>query len=218
MSLIRRITATVSSRVDQAVSKVENHDAIVEAALRDTRQAAVRARVRLQRLQRDGHKLKQRQHALERTAGQWAERARTIAATDEDKALECLRRRRDCESQRRALDAAIANHDALEQRIAEQLRDIERRVDEVTQQRNAMRSRQSVADALRAIEQMDGSSRLDIEETFDRWEIHLGESEILTSAIAPADPLESAFLAEEDEAELRLELDALLKGGEAGDA
>lgn len=218
MSLIRRITATVSSRVDQAVSKVENHDAIVDAALRDTRQAAVRARVRLQRLQRDGHKLKQRQRALEKTAAQWAERARTIAASDEQKALECLRRRRDCESQRRALDEAIRNHDALEQRIADQLRDIERRVDEVTQQRNAMRSRQSVAEALRAIEQMDGPSRLDIEETFDRWEIHLGESEILTSAISPADPLESAFLAEEDESELRLELDALLKGGEAGDS
>ena len=52
MSLFQRITATVTSHVDRAVSRVENHDAIVEAALRDTRQAAVRARVRLRRLQR----------------------------------------------------------------------------------------------------------------------------------------------------------------------
>ena len=44
MSLFRRITTTVTSSVDKAVSKVENHDAIINAALRDTQQAAARAR------------------------------------------------------------------------------------------------------------------------------------------------------------------------------
>ena len=41
MSLIRRISTSISSSVDRAVSKVENHDAIINAALRDTQQAAV---------------------------------------------------------------------------------------------------------------------------------------------------------------------------------
>jgi phage shock protein A len=216
MSLIRRITATVSSHVDRAVSRVENHDAIVEAALRDTRQAASRARVRLKRLQRDGARLQQRHDALGTAIERWSERARAVASDDEAKALACVRRRRDCEQQRAALATAIANHAALEQRMAEQVRQIEGRVEEVMRQRNEMRSRQSVVEALRAVEHMDDGTRIDLEETFDRWEIQLGESEILADATSPVDVLESEFLAEEDNAALRAELEILLAGSTEG--
>ena len=41
MSLIRRISTSITSSVDRAVSKVENHDAIINAALRDTQHAAI---------------------------------------------------------------------------------------------------------------------------------------------------------------------------------
>ena len=65
---------------------------------------------------------------------------------------------------------------------------------------------------------MDGPSRLDLEETFDRWEMHLGETEILAGAASPADPLESEFLAGEEAADLRLELDALLDSTRGADS
>ena len=52
MSLIRRLSASITSSVDRAVSKVENHDAIINAALRDTQQAAARSRVRLERVRK----------------------------------------------------------------------------------------------------------------------------------------------------------------------
>ena len=216
MNLIRRITATVSSSVDRAVSRVENHDAIVEAALRDTRQAASRARVRLRRLQRDGERLKQRHDALGVAIERWGERARAVAAEDETKALACVRRRRDCEQQRTALASAIENHAVLEKRMAEQVRQIDGRIEEVMRQRNEMRSRQSVADAIRAVGHMDDGTRVDLEETFDRWEIQLGETEILSEAAAPVDVLESEFLAEEDDAALRAELELLLSDDSEG--
>ena len=60
MSLIRRISTSITSSVDRAVSRVENHDAIVNAALRDTQQAAARSRVRLERVRKDGRALKTR--------------------------------------------------------------------------------------------------------------------------------------------------------------
>ncbi|MEO0345546.1 MAG: hypothetical protein AAF229_04725 [Pseudomonadota bacterium] len=216
MNLIRRITATVSSSVDRAVSRVENHDAIVEAALRDTRQAASRARVRLRRLQRDGERLQQRHDALGVAIERWGERARAIAAEDEAKALACVRRRRDCEQQRTALASAIENHAVLEKRMAEQVRQIDGRIEEVMRQRNEMRSRQSVVEAIRAVEHMDDGARVDLEETFDRWEIQLGETEILSEAAAPIDVLESEFLAEEDDAALRAELELLLSDDTEG--
>ena len=210
MSLIRRISTSITSSVDRAVSRVENHAAIINAALRDTQRAAARSRVRLERVRRDGHNLLSRQASLQKAVRLWPARARTVAADDEAKALECLRRRKECEHQLHALKQSIANHEELESRIAEQVKKIEVRIGEVTQQRNMMRSRQSVAEAMRAIRDIEGVSCSDIEDTFDRWEINLGETEIIAGAMATSDPLESAFLAEEDSAELRAELEILL--------
>ncbi len=210
MSLIRRISATLTSSVDRAVSKVENHDAIVNAALRDTQQAAARSRVRLERVRKDGLALKNRYESLQNAESRWTERARNVAASDEAKALECLRRRRECESQLRNLRGSIEKHDELEARITEQVKKIDARIGEVSHQRNMMRSRQSVAEAMRVIHNIEGVSYGEIEDTFDRWEINLGETEILVGANTLSDPLDSAFLAEEDNEALRAELDALI--------
>ena len=214
MNLIQRISTSITSSVDRAVSKVENHDAIINAALRDTQQAAARARVRLERVRKDGHQLKTRHANLQLAVSRWTERARSVATDDEQKALECLRRRKDCERQRETLVESIAKHDELEERIAAQVKKIESRIVEVAQQRNMMRSRQSVAEAMRTINNIEGVSYGDIEDTFDRWEINLGETEILMNATTSVDPLESAFLAEEDVAELRAELADLLQSDE----
>jgi phage shock protein A len=210
MSLIRRISASITSSVDRAVSKVENHDAIINAALRDTQRAAARSRVRLERVRKDGEQLKARRAELVRAIGRWTERAKAIAKDDEAKALECLRRRRECEKQRDYVDQAIGKHDELESRISEQVKKIEARIGEVTQQRNMMRSRQSVADAMRTISSVEGISYGEVEETFDRWETNLGETEIMMGAMTDSDPLESEFMAEEDTADLRAELETLL--------
>ena len=210
MSLIRRISTTISSSVDRAVSRVENHDAIINAALRETKLAAARSRVRLNRMRKDGQSLRTRRADLLQAAERWAERAKKIAAEDEARALECLRRRKDCKTQLRHLDDPIERHDELETRIAEQVEKIEERIGEVAQQRNMMRSRQSVADAMRAINNIEGVTCREIDDTFDRWEINIGETEVLMNATSTADPLESAFQAEEDTAELRAELEILL--------
>jgi phage shock protein A len=211
MSLIRRISTSITSSVDRAVSKVENHDAIINSALRDTQQAAARSRVRLARVRNDGQSLKTRQGKLELAEKRWTERAKSIAASDEAKALECLRRRKDCELQLQSLRDSIEKHDELEARIAEQVKKIEARIGEVAQQRNMMRSRQSVAEAMRTINSIEGVSYGEVEDTFDRWEINLGETEILMGAATTTDPLDSAFLTEEDTAELRGELADLLQ-------
>ena len=87
MSLIRRISTSITSSVDRAVSKVENHDAIIDAALRDTQQAAARSRVRLERVRKDGRNLKSRHADLQLAVSRWTERAKSIAADDESKAL-----------------------------------------------------------------------------------------------------------------------------------
>ncbi len=214
MSLIRRISTSITSTVDRAVSRVENHDAIINAALRDTQQAAARSRVRLERVRKDGQSLRDRRTDLETAIVRWTERAKTTASTDETKALECLRRKNECEGQLRNLLVSIEKHDELETRIVSQVKKIDARIGEVSQQRNAMRSRQSVAEAMRTINDIEGVSYGEIEDTFDRWEINLGEAEILVGASVTGDPLESAYMAEEEVTELKAELAVLLQADE----
>ncbi len=214
MNLFKRVSATITSSVDRAVSRVENHDAIINAALKDSQRAAARSRVRLQRVRKDGQSLKERYREFETAAKNWADRARSVAAEDEAKALECLRRRRECESRLAGLRDSIQQHDELESRIGEQVKEIELRIGEVTQQRNIMRSRQSVAEAMHVMHNIQGSSASDIEDTFDRWEINLGASEVLLGACSSTDTLEASFMEQEEAAELKAELDELLRADE----
>ena len=215
MTLIKRISTSIFSSVDRAVSKVENHDAIINAALKETQHAAARSRVRLVRVQKDGNSLKTRQKELQTAVVSWTERAKSVAESDEAKALECLRRRKACETQLAGLEDSIAKHLQLENRISENLKKIEARISEVSHQRNMMRSRQSVAEATRIINNIEGVSYGEIEDTFDRWEINLGESEITLGAGVSTDSLESAFLVEEDQAALRAELSILMSNKDA---
>ena len=211
MSLIKRISASVTSTVDRAVSRVENHDAIINAALKDTQHAAARSRVRLARVQKDGNNLRARRDELEAALIRWTDRARNVADTDEAKALECLRRRKECQGQLVSLADAIDKHEQLETRVSDNLKKIEARINEVAHQRNMMRSRQSVAEATRIVNNIEGVSYGEIEDTFDRWEINLGETEILMGSIQPGDRLDNEFLATESNDELRAELDDLLQ-------
>lgn len=211
MSLFSRVTTSITSSVDRVVSRVENHDAIINAALKDSQRAAARSRVRLERVRKDGHGLKERYRDFETAAQNWAERARSVAAEDEAKALECLRRRRECETRLASLRESIQQHDELEGRISEQVKKIEARIAEVTQQRNIMRSRQSVAEAMQAMHSIQGSTASDIEDTFDRWEINLGTTEFLLGPTTPTDTLETSFMEQEEAAELKAELYELLR-------
>ena len=216
MRLFKRISTTVTSSIDKAVSKVENHDAIINAALRETQQAAARSRVRLVRVQKDGNALRTRRDELQVAISRWTGRAKSVAAEDEAKALECLRRRKECEMQAKGIEQSLEKHRELEQRITENLKKIDARIGEVSHQRNMMRSRQSVAEATRIINNVEGVSYGEIEDTFDRWEINLGETEIILGSGASTDSLESAFLVEEDQESLQAELAELMNKDNEG--
>ncbi|NNF17735.1 MAG: hypothetical protein HKN70_13405 [Gammaproteobacteria bacterium] len=210
MGLFKRISATITSSVDQAITRVENHDAIVAAAIKSTQTSAAKARVRLARVQKDGETLRARAHSLNRAEAAWASRAKTVAANDKPRALECVRRRKQVQAQLEHINASLKQHDELEGQVADTLQKIQARLAEMNQQRNMMRSRESVADAMRIINNLNGANASDIEETFDRWEVLITESELSSGNYDQVDTLEAGFIEVEDQAELEAELDALL--------
>jgi len=220
MSIIKRISATITSKVDDVVSHVENHDAVIEAALNETRASLAKAKVRLARVQKDGKNLANKIDELQKNRNLWTERAKTVAKSDKNKALECVHRRNICHDEIARINTNIDKHNELEQRISTSVKRMEQRLSELTQQRNMMRSRHSAADAMRVINQIENTSTSGIEDTFDRWEMLITETEYhngvyddaeFTGEFSSArDSLDAAFTETENQNRLEAELEFLL--------
>ena len=209
MSLFQRISATFSASVDNLVDRVENHDAVVEASIRKCRQAAADTRVKLARLQKDGERLRARIQTLENEITNWQQRAIDCADEDESKALQCLKRKKNLQDELERTGSLLASHRQSEQQVRSNLQQIESRIDDITQQRNAMRTRESAARAMRILNQMEGSNCVTLDDTFDRWESSLVETEMVAAAFSPTDELADEFVQQEEEQALRDQLTAL---------
>jgi len=173
MSLIKRLSATLTASVDNLVDQVENHDAVIEASIKKARQASADTRVRLSRLQKDGKRLELRIEKLKNDSDKWQERAVSAAKENQDKALQCLQRKKQSKAELDLLEKNLAAHKSTERHVAENLKKVESRVSELSLQRNSFRSRESAARANHIIQRLEGDHGNGIEETFDRWESNL---------------------------------------------
>lgn len=210
MNLMQRITTTLHASMHDVVSRVENHDAVAEAALNNTRAAAAKAKVRFTRIVKDGEAMRQKLAELQRMEVVWAERAVTSAAEDEAKALECVKRRNVCVQHIEQLKQAILRHEDVEREVGATVERIEKRLQDLVQQRNLMRSRHSAADAQRVINRIEGESAHGISDIFDRWEMLITETEYTSGTAIHSDALDTAFTKEETTIGLKADLQYLL--------
>lgn len=114
MNIFKRVFTSVSASMDDVVNKVENHDAIVESMIKQSRQAAANTRVRLARVQSDGKLLDSQLVKLQQQSKAWQSRAIESAATDENKALHCLKRKKQIDLDLERLDNTITEHKVSE--------------------------------------------------------------------------------------------------------
>jgi phage shock protein A len=205
------MTQSFVAKIDGFIAQVENHEAQVSSALRELEQGVSRSKVQLIRVERDGAALRQaasdEREALER----WRERAKREEV--EQRALECLRRAKRSETRIGELDTQSAEHARVEQQLRRDVQTLERRLVELRQQRNTMRTRQSRAEALEVVQSSGDANGSEIGAIFERWETRITESEIASGCLATGtDTLEEEFSSAEEEAALRDELRALKEG------
>lgn len=213
MKLFSRFSATVMAGVDKTVSHIENHDAVIEVSLKESQRAAAQARVRLQRVTRDGEALVQRQKILQQKIEHWLVRAKSNHDTDRSLALQCIAKRKQCIADELEIREALKRHAETQKQMVDTINTIEKRVTSMSQQRNQMRSRQSAAEALRVINRIEGNDTNGIDDTFERWDISISETEIsagVSSTYSELDTLEESFIVVEEQQDLEDELDALI--------
>ena len=214
MSLLKRLSATFISRIDQVVGEIENHDAVIQVALQDMRKKIAEARVRLAQVQRDAEKLQREAEDQRQTAKRWRQRAVEAAADDESKALECVRRAKQCDRQAERLGESQRQYEQTVERLVQDIDTSEQRLRAMKQKHSLLRARQSTGAALCATSESEGAVLRQLDDSFERWEIRIGEIETAVEHPDPIDPLERDFLSREQEIELRHELAALVGKGD----
>jgi len=157
--------------------------------------------------------MRKRIEDLKTSQSQWAERAVKTASLDEKRAIECLRRKLKLEKQIAELETQEREHSRIEKQLSHDLGLIDERLSQLKQQRNLMRTRQSRAEAVKALHGNDSGMLCEINEIFDRWESRVAEcesyGEFQTTSL---DELETDFASQEEEEQLKHALHELLEG------
>jgi phage shock protein A len=210
MKTLRRWTSSITSSFEWMISQVENHDALINASIKEVQSAGARAQVQFKRMQNDGQNMRKRLTELRSAAEQWRARAVQCAMQDEKRALECLRRQKRLQKDIGELESQEREHAKVEKQLAQDLVSIDERLQRLRQQRNTLRTRQSRAEALQSLQSDDGRLLSEIDDIFERWETKVAEYEVGGVCTGQQiDELEATFENAEEEAALRAELQTI---------
>ncbi len=208
MKLIKRLSTSITATLDSAVGQLENHDAIVEASIKQTRQAVAKTRARINTLRQQHHAYQAQLKEAKEQYDLWTQRAASLAEADQAKALQCVARRNQCEADIGRLSFSEKQQAELVRDVTANLQTLQTKLDEMTQKHNLMRSRQTVADVNRAVAYANTDDTLS--DTFERWESAVLEHEFAVSDVCSGDSLDAELTRNEDEADLLAQL-ALIK-------
>ncbi len=208
MNLIKRITTSVTATLDQAVGQLENHDAIIEATIKETRKSVARTKARINTLRQQLSVFENQLEQAREQSHVWESRARQLAETDQEKALQCLQRRNHLEQEQQRLDAAIDQQQQLISKVQANLTKLQAKHDEMQHKHTLLRSRQTVADVNKAV--ASSQCQQDLDDTFERWESLVLEHELNNDEAASIDPLAQEFERNESDAALQAQLAALV--------
>lgn len=215
MGFFKRITATVAANVDSAIATMENHNAVVEASLQALRTAAARSKARLRRIQADGTRLEAKLAQLRESAQRWTARAVRYADHDEERALECLRRKRAVLVELTTSERALERHRTLVAKLTASIETIDARYRELEQTRTLMQSRERAAVATQTVaEAQRFAGAINIDDTLERWEARIAEFEPADDSDPDAERFEQSFIDEEQRADLQAELETLKQSAE----
>jgi len=212
MNLIKRLTTSISASLDTAVNQMENHDAIVDAGIKQTRKAVARTRARVNALRQQQTVYERQQKEAKEQHALWTERAKSLAVSDQDKALQCVSRRNQFSAEVKRLANSAEQQKELIRDVDNNLQKLHSKLDDMVHKHSLMRSRQTVADVNRVVAHVGQNQNLN--DTFERWESTVLEHELAISDVCTHDPLEFQLSEQENDIKLLAQLAELTKEGD----
>ncbi len=222
MNTLKRLTATLVASVDRTVTQMQDHEAVVAAAISDTRKATARARFKLEKLKAENQRLRDRIQSLKDESETWGTRAVSLHETNPQDALQCIAHRNRCTEQIELLSTRLEQQQQLEQQSVKTVQRLADKTDALNSKRAQLSSRAATAEATRVISRLEGDEGMEIDDTLDRWEQSVYETEAVcgvaleSSSLSPTDDLTERLVSEEKQQNLQDELNALVAQQQQG--
>jgi phage shock protein A len=211
MKTIKRILSGFFASIDHLADQVENHEALANAALRDMEKAVLKAQVQLNSVKEDADKMSEQKMQFEQKVKAWHERAQKIANTDRQKALECLKRKKQAEQRLFEVSDCQKKHSELKAVLIKDLNRLQEQLVKLKQKRNILLTKESQVKALKSMSVDNSLVYEDIDQLFKRWELAVATPELNNSLdTAVEDTLEVEFESQEEIEALSKELDQII--------
>jgi phage shock protein A len=215
MSLFKRLSVTIRSQLDDAVSRIENHDAIIDAALQESRDAIARIKLQQSQINRKLQSLNTQMESLGNDQQRWVQRAKSLTQHDQAQAITCLEQRDRCADKLKQLQQQHEQYSETSFHLCKNLARLEQKLSDDEQRLQAFRGRDLTAKAETAIQDVICSESSNLEQTFDRWELEITRNEMKQQIADPliheSDALEARYQREERLAAHKAELKALME-------
>lgn len=211
MSLFKRLRTSIYAQLDEMVGEIENHDALIKAAITEQKKKLAGAKIQLDRIRANESKLQKQINELEIKAKQWSQRAINEAEEDEHQALTCMQRHEDALAQISHLQESKQSYQNTAHKMSADIKACESELKAMMQKHDMMRARQSTVEAKAVIVENNENTLEELANSFDRWELKLAQNEIHLETVDPIDDFEQSYIAEEKRDELKHKLNELLE-------
>lgn len=209
MNSIKRIFISIKSQIDRVADDFENHEALAEAAIEDLQNLAGKTRLHLHRLEKMTEQYHLQLSEQHKQAELWTQRAIKIRAEDEQKALQCVRRLKQAQSQISCLEKQIEDSKTQEVKVRQDLNAIQERLLSLKNKKEIYSARQNSALLRDSLNNETSNPVHNAESIFNRWEGAIVSDEFTIPETYNTDSFANEFEKEEDDFALRSLLDEL---------
>lgn len=211
MKLFKKLAVTVSSSVDAMADRFENKEALSMAYIREYERVVAKAKVRSAQVDGEVVRLEREAARLKEQVALWAERARRVHLSDETKALACVARMSQAQTDRCRAVSELGEVKNLKGKMARDVDHILKKLEALKRKHQNLAGRQACAEAVHALQHADGGIHHDIDDLFTRWETDVVARELHARCeTAVTDTLSEEFDTDEQQHALQLALEQLI--------
>lgn len=210
MNSLKRIFVSIKGQIDHVADEFENHEALAGAAISDLQAVATKTRLHLHRISKLSEQYQKQLSEQQEQARLWSERAVKARQSDEQKALQCVKRLRQVQQYMSSLEQQCQESAAQEIKIRADLEAIQAQLQALRNKKEILAARQNRASVQGALQDYQGIYGQDVQSVFDRWEGAVVSSEFdAPETFVDTDYLAQEFAQEEDDLALKMMLDEL---------
>jgi len=211
MKIFKKLAVSIQANAENIAGKLENHEAVAQSMIADMEKSVAHARVHFMKVQTDRKKVESKLLHITKDLALWKTRARQVSTIDKNRAIECVKRVKNCQGDIARLENDKKELYITEKKLQSNLAVLGQKLAEIKRKKHSLSCRQSCVDALGSSKKVENLHGDDLIETFERWETDVMVHEsVLGDHVEDQDELNEQFQEQEDNEELHLMLDEIL--------